>query len=278
MIFVNGTEINDKTFPDGTLSLKMTPTTKDVFIVWKYDNDREMAVIYFITKYFNNLGASMRLSLPYIPNARMDRVKKPEEMFTLKYFAEFINSLGFQEVRVLDPHSNVSTALIDRVKVDTPMNYIWDVWTDITRRETNDYCTQENRELTMENLVMFYPDEGAMKRYSEMITHPYAFGMKKRDWETGDIKGLDVIGTDNIKDKTILIVDDICSKGGTFYHSAKALKEAGAGDIYLYISHCENTIFEGELLTTDFIKHIYTTDTIYRGEHDKITVIKDRAF
>ena len=42
--------------------------------------------------------------MPYIPNARQDRVKGPEDVFTLKYFANVINALGFRTVTVLDPH------------------------------------------------------------------------------------------------------------------------------------------------------------------------------
>ena len=120
---------------------------------------------------------------------------------------------------------------------------------------------------------MFYPDEGAGKRYSGMIPLPYAFGIKKRDWATGQIKGLDVAGdTENISGKNILIVDDICSKGGTFYFSAKKLKELGAKNIYLHITHCENTIFEGELLSGELVKRIYTTNSILRNEHELIEI------
>ena len=70
-----------------------------------------------------------------------------------------------------------------------------------------------------------------------------------------------------------LIVDDICSKGGTFYHSAKKLKELGAKNIYLYITHCENSILEGELINSDLITKIYTTDSIYTGKHELIEVL-----
>ena len=125
------------------------------------------------------------------------------------------------------------------------------------------------------SLTMFYPDEGAMKRYAGMVNLPYAFGIKKRNWETGQIEGLDVAGSvDEIRGRDILIVDDICSKGGTFYHSAKKLKELGAKDIYLYVSHCENTILEGELLKGDLIKKVYTTDSIFTKSHEKIEVLK----
>lgn len=46
----------------------------------------------------------------------MDRVKNPDEVFTLKYFCEFINDLKFDVVYVNDPHSDVSMALLNNVK------------------------------------------------------------------------------------------------------------------------------------------------------------------
>ena len=107
-----------------------------------------------------------------------------------------------------------------------------------------------------------------------MIPLPYAFGIKRRDWKTGKIEGLDVAGDiDIIANKNVLIVDDICSKGGTFYFSAKKLKEFGAKNIYLYITHCENTIFAGELLTSGLIKKVFTTNSILTKEHEMIEKI-----
>lgn len=107
-----------------------------------------------------------------------------------------------------------------------------------------------------------------------MIDKKYAFGIKKRDWETGQINGLDVSGrAELIKDSNVLIVDDICSRGGTFYHSAKKLKELGAAKIYLYVTHCEPTVFEGEVLTSGLIERVFTTDSIFKSDHKNITVI-----
>ena len=67
-------------------------------------------------------------------------------------------------------------------------------------------------------------------------------------------------------------MDDICSRGGTFTHTAAALKSAGAKGIYLYVTHCENTIFNGSVLTDGMITQVFTTDSIYRGKHERITV------
>lgn len=56
------------------------------------------------------------------------------------------------------------------------------------------------------------------------------------------------------------MIDDICSKGGTFYYGSKELNKYGCKDMYLYVSHCENTILDGELLKEDSLfKSIYNT-------------------
>lgn len=261
MLLLDDKPISLNKFPDGTLALRVSEVKKATArnIVWHYESDEEMSALYYITKHLKNAGYTVVLFMPYIPNARMDRVKNGDEIFTLKYFAEFINDLGFESVYVRDPHSNVSTALINNLKIDTGFSYILSTIGNINDKD----------------LVMYYPDEGAMKRYSEMITdRPYAFGIKRRDWRSGDIIGITLMNEEVIKGKNVLIVDDICSKGGTFYHSAKALKTAGANDIYLFITHCENTIFKGELINSDLIKHIYTTRSIFSLAHEKITVFK----
>ena len=262
MIQYNGKTVTLNHFPDGTLLRKEMITEKEEAVIrWNYENNEEMVALYFLVKHFRANGVKrMVLELPYIPNARQDRVKKPEDVFTLKYFAEFINALDFSEVAVLDPHSYVSEALIDNLRIRTPKHYVEQVIACLGGTE---------------KLLLFFPDEGAMKRYSVMFDLPYVFGIKKRDWTTGDILGLSVAGrTELIEGSRILIIDDICSRGGTFFHSAKELKTLGAGDVYLYISHCENTIFEGKLLTTDWITRVYTTDSIFAGNHEKITVLK----
>ena len=185
----------------------------------------------------------------------MDRTKSKNEAFTLKYFAKFINALNFEAVYIYDIHSNVGVALIDRVFELYPSDKV----NAVIKKEKID--------------TLYFPDEGSVKRYSDKFNKPFVFGMKNRDWKTGQILGLDVLGnTDLIKDKTILIVDDICSRGGTFYHSAKKLKELGAGKIYLFVTHCENTILEGDILTSGLIEKVYTTNSIFTKKHEKIEV------
>ena len=263
MIKCNEKIVNLNHFPDGTLLIKeLAPENEKVVLTWLYENNEEMVALYFLTNHLKSKGIKeIELNMPYIPNARQDRVKAPEDVFTLKYFAKMINSLGFSKVTVLDPHSYVSEALIDNICVKTPKENV---------EKVLDVITEGGKE----DVLLFYPDEGAMKRYSAMCDKPYVFGMKKRDWTTGVINGLDVAGAvDKIAGNNILIVDDICSMGGTFYHSAKKLKELGAAKIYLYISHCESSILKGEVLTSGLIEKVYTTDSIFTQKHEKIEVI-----
>ena len=265
MIKCNEKEVNLNHFPDGTLLIKeLAPEDEKVVLTWLYENNEEMVALYFLTNHLKSKGIKeIELNMPYIPNARQDRVKAPEDVFTLKYFAKMINSLGFAKVTVLDPHSYVSEALIDNICVKTPKENV---------EKVLDVITEGGKE----DVLLFYPDEGAMKRYSAMCDKPYVFGMKKRDWTTGEIQGLDVQGqTKLIKGSKVLIVDDICSRGGTFYHSAKALKNLGAGEIYLYVSHCENSILEGDLLTSNLVEKVFTTNSIFTKQHEKITVMEE---
>ena len=240
-------------FPDHSLLLKLDPDKMfdnrgAIKIEWLYEGDSELFTLICVKRHIDShfLSRAVVLDMPYIPHARMDRVKSDEDVFTLKYFAEVINSLNFKIVWVRDAHSNVSLALINNV-IDTGVEaYI---------RKAAELAGAD---------AMFYPDEGAMKRYSDNSELPYAFGMKKRDWKTGQILGLDIINAENIVGKDVLIVDDICSRGGTFYHSAKALKAAGAKSVSLYVTHCEETITLGELAASDgLVDHVYTTRSIF---------------
>ena len=262
MIKLNGEVVNVAHFPDRTILMKQK-INHNIYqngarIAWFFENNEELVALIYLTKHLRENGVkNIGLMLPYIPNARQDRVKNIEDVFTLKYFADIINYLNFDHVQVIDAHSYVSLALINRVIPYDPERHV---------NAAIEYCTPN---------MLFFPDEGACKRYSSMSSMPYAFGIKKRNWETGNIEGLEVAGcVDKINGSDILIVDDICSRGGTFLHSAKKLKELGANKIYLYVTHCENTILEGELLTSGLIEKVYTTNSIFTKEHEKIEVFE----
>ena len=254
----NTVVIKPTDFPDGTKLIKYNPTFVDGAYrsTWLYDNDAELFQLIALVKHLKSKArCRIWLNLPYVPNARMDRVKNSDEVFTLKAFADTINWLGFEGVTICNPHSTVSEALFDRVDVD------FDCVVEDVKRVLDISLSKID--------VLYFPDSGAQKRYSNILTPfglPSAYGIKNRDWKTGKILGLDVVTPIDLTGKNILIIDDICSRGTTFVKSAEKLKELGAKKISLYVTHCENTINDGDVLKNNgLLDFVYTTNSIFRG-------------
>ena len=161
MISIGGVAVIPKSFPDGTQKIDFSLgvisqeiiENKTVYITWLYESDQELFSLLCISKNIKEHFPWLQqaLVMPYIPNARFDRVKEPDECFTLKYFAEIINSLGFVRVIVTDPHSDVSTALIDHVEVIRGASYITQTCCKVLKAESS------------RNLVIYFPDSGSLK-------------------------------------------------------------------------------------------------------------------
>jgi len=260
MFKINNIPVQIERYPDKTPRLNIAADSERVTLEWLYEKDEEM-LLFFIAKHLREQYAVKNLTLymPYIPHARMDRVKNQQEVFTLKYFCEFINSLRFDSVIVRDAHSDVSTAMLNNVVMEPVEKNIKNLIACL---------------LDAKKDIVFYPDEGSYKRYSKLIEFPCAYGVKNRDWKTGKILRLDVRGDLAASSFNALIIDDISSYGGTFLHSARKLKELGARKIYLYVTHCENSILNGELINSGLLEKIYTTKSIYTGVHPLIEVIE----
>ena len=170
--------------------------------------------------------------------------------------------MDFERVYVWDAHSNVGPALIDRCHDVNALTWIQEAITQLGYAK-DDIC-------------LFFPDEGAQKRYGTMFPdYIQAFGIKKRNWETGKIEGYMVVGEENIKDKCVLIIDDICSYGNTFTHAAGALITSGAKEVNLYVTHCEDAISKGNIFKDGRINKVFTTGSLVRSEetNSKLTIV-----
>lgn len=276
MIKVNGEIVEVNKFPDGTPRINLDVENIEEYeydgclcllIDWIYQDNDELFYLMLVKRHLERhfTNVDYYLHMPYIPNARMDRVKNDDEVFTLKYFCEFINSLNFTGVYVLDAHSDVSAALLNNCVNDNPKDYIYEAMHHIS-----------------DELVLYFPDAGAAKRYSDLFPElMYCYGEKKRDWKTGKILGLEI--RDNgidLAGKTVLMIDDIISYGGSLYYSANALKEAGVEKIYAYATHTENSVLDKEKgtliksLENNTVERLFTTNSLYSGNHEKITVME----
>ncbi|WP_459198552.1 ribose-phosphate pyrophosphokinase [Bacillus subtilis] len=252
MILLNGKVVNFKTFPNGELLLKKEEVISNTkyHISFKYENDGDLIKLLILKKF---LKQEADLTIYYMPYSRMDR-SEDGSPFTLKYIAEFINGLGFNSVEIIEPHSDVTPALINNSHSKfINFNLIHRVIEETGFDSEHDY--------------LFFPDAGAAKRYSKM-KFPHLVGHKQRNFHTGEIKSLKLVGDIPKKTFKAIIVDDLSSFGGTFIKSAEKLREAGASKVYLLIAHAENSIFEGELFKSKLIDKVFTTDSLLTKQYD----------
>ena len=215
---INVNKLEFKTFPGGELHItdawtKNGDILSDQTVLCRIKCSDDLMKLCLFSDAYKRLTGRMpcRLILPYIPYARQDRVANPGEALSIKVFANIINSLGYKQVIVLDPHSDVSTAVIENVRI-VPQ---WNIFSD---------CIQEGVDLIS-------PDAGALKKIYKLqqavaekgIQVPVRTATKHRDTQTGFISGTTLDG--EAVNKTCVVVDDICDGGGTFLALANTLKE-----------------------------------------------------
>lgn len=261
-------------FPDGTIggSLRTDLIGLDFLeLRWFYENDSELFLLRCVVDTIRSIDKDKQISLfmPYIPNARMDRVGSVHQLFTLKTFARIINEMNFYSVTVVDAHSDVSVALLDRCQ---NLKYASSSLIHAALVKT----FKADAKVIKDTAVICYPDAGSAKRY-DIPTLKSVVCNKHRDFNTGRIDKLELATTSELAGRTVFIVDDICSYGGTFHFAAKALREAGAKDVILVVTHCEDNILKGKLFDPNeekLVSKVFTTNSIFKAEHPDIVVSK----
>jgi len=264
MIFLNSIPLEFKVFPNGETLMNETQIREVILqnnvVSLKYENDSDLIKLMFIKRYLDVLKKQSELVVYYMPYSRMDR-SEGGSAFTLKYVADFINALSFDKITVIEPHSDVTPALLNNCESSFPsVNILYDVKNNINFNNDNDY--------------LYFPDAGAEKRYSKMIkVKNQLVGFKHRDFQTGKIISLEVLGEVKQKGFKVIMIDDLSSYGGTFILGATKLRELGASEIYLVVGHAEESIYKGDIFKTDLINKVFTTNSIVTEElNDRIKI------
>ena len=204
------------------------------------------------------------LIMPYVPYARQDRQCASGESFSLKVFSKLLNSAKFDEVIILDAHSDVAPALIDNSVNISNTSYVEQAVKDIFELNSNP------------ELYLISPDSGANKKTNKLFSSVSGFTNiikcdKKRDLITGSLNGFEVFAQD-LNGVPCLIVDDICDGGRTFTGIAEQLKEKNAGDLFLFVTH---GIFSAGLgVLNSWFTRIYTTNSIKDLDDPKLVTFK----
>lgn len=197
----------------------------------------------------NCVQEARTLVVPYFPYARQDRVMKSTESFSLKPIASMINSMEFGEVTILDPHSDVTPALLDNVKVIEQVDVF-------ARHEMLQF------HIVPSNTILVSPDAGAVKKSFKIAQRfglPLITATKHRDVSTGEITGTSLNDGISIEDKDLIIVDDICDGGRTFIELAKVLRAYKPRSISLYVTH--GIFSKGIDVFQGVIDRVFTTDS-----------------
>lgn len=249
-------------FPDGQphlkidmASLEALDRTAPLRILARTASTDDLLLLLFAKNALDYLEFShVELHLSYLLSARMDRVMLEGEPFSLKVIAAMLNAAAFKKVKIFDPHSEVSTALIDRSYAVPNHLFVRDALTDYQAKHTVD------------NYCLVSPDAGALKKIHKLAAYLGVENvvecMKERDLKTGALTSFKTT-TEDLSGQTCFIVDDICDGGGTFAGTAQMLKAKGAQTVILIVSHgifSKGTAIPG-------VDAIYTTDS-YREVAD----------
>ncbi|WEY17814.1 ribose-phosphate pyrophosphokinase [Pseudomonas phage SPA05] len=202
----------------------------------------------------------MTLLLGYVPYARQDRRCNPGDAFSLKVFANLINSAGYDRVIVVDPHSEATLHLINNVEVVSQSSVFGGL---LNRSDWEQY-------------QIVAPDIGATKRTEQFAKETGARVIircnKKRDLQTGKIEGFEILNPSDIDPELpLLVLDDICDGGATFRSVAKALR--GYSEVLpdLFVTH--GIFSKGVDCLLDDFGCIYTSDTLPQENHPELMVV-----
>lgn len=251
----NRYETKSFTFPGGELQVQIPGLPEsfagDITVLARLQSAEALIRLLLTTEvlYRAHRSGWRRLVIPYFPYARQDRVIQPCVAFSLKTIASVINALNFDEVVVCDPHSDVTPALIENVRVIPQLDLV-------LAHEPLSHLVRE----TQPDIVA--PDAGAAKKAfatARQFNRPLLAASKLRDTKTGEITDIRLDASDTTGDWTALIVDDICDGGRTFIELAKVLRKQGATRVFLYVTH--GIFSQGLGVFQGLIDGIYTTDS-----------------
>lgn len=199
-----------------------------------------------------NKGLSSTLALYCLIGQRSDRRFYEGESFDLKVIARFINSMKFDKVKILHPHSAISLALIENAEEISNVEFVRKAYEAIG------------------NPVLVSPDAGAYK-----TTHSIAEQLDADLIPSNKVRvnGEPVISVQgDVSGKECLIVDDLADGGRTFKNLAGALKSQGATKVFLYVTHAQFNFGFDEL--KESIDHIFCTNSYRDIEDSFVTQFK----
>lgn len=260
MLLLNNAQVHFIDFPNKERRLDLPKElVKDMnTVIWHYDNDSSIFELLLLEQVMFQLQKPYDLIIGYMPYSRMDRIQEDTTAFSLELLCKILanNTLMLNKILVSDPHSPVTLALLHKYGIPADeLNY--------SLADT----VMEYANVDLENAWIVFPDRGAALRYDESKYPNVIICEKTRDFATGRITNITAHihkqTTTPDTDAPLIIIDDLCSYGGTFIRAINTVKElddVASTDAWLIVTHAEKAIDEGSVMDT--FNKIFCTDSI----------------
>lgn len=189
--------------------------------------------------------------VPFFGYARQDRKSQGRTPITARLIADLIVSAGYNRVLTMDLHAEQIQGFFPGT---VPLDHL----------TAGKVITDALSRLDLSNAVVLSPDVGNLKKADKYrIGLPKTVGLalidKRRDTD-GRVRSQRLIG--DVKDKTVVLLDDMISTAGTMRSAIDIAIEQGAKEFYLAATHGEFVGSAVEKLKIPQIKRIFVTDTI----------------
>ena len=249
-----------KNFADGEIYVELNENIigNSIFIIQSISspaNDNLMELLLCIDALKRSSAKNITAVIPYFGYARQDRKVVPRTSISAKLVSNLITKAGADRVVTVDLHAGQIQGFFD-IPVDNLFS-------------TPIFARHVKKNIKSKNIVCIAPDVGGTERARALgkILNVGLAIVDKRRPKPGQSQVMNVIG--EVKDKTCVIVDDIIDSGGTIVNAAKALKDRGAKEVYVYITHGVLTGEAVKKIKNSVIKKLVITDTIDNKDKTK---------
>ena len=244
---------NIKRFADGEIYVEINENIRgnSIFVIQSIStpaNDNLMELLICVDALRRSSAKNITAVIPYFGYARQDRKVVPRTAISAKLVSNLITNAGAHRIVTVDLHAGQIQGFFD-IPVDNLFS------TPIFSKHIKKYISNKN-------IICVAPDVGGVER-ARALGQKLNVGLAivdKRRPAPGKSQVMNIIG--NVKGKNCLLVDDIIDSGGTIVNAAKALKEKGAKDVYVYVTHGVLSGNAVEQINNSKIKKLILTDTI----------------
>ncbi len=249
-----------KTFSDGESSVSIYETVRgsDVFVIQSTCmpvNDNLMDLLIMIDALKRASAGRITAVIPYFGYARQDRKTKPRDPISAKLVANLITRAGADRVLTMDLHANQIQGFFD-IPVDNLLGAPLFV----------DYFHEKFADVHDETIIVS-PDVGSVARvraFAQKMDMPMAIVDKRRQ-KANSSEVMNIIG--DVRDKHVILLDDMVDTGGSLCHAAEALVTiGGARDVVAAASHGVLSGPAIQRIEESCIKELFFLNTIPASE------------